>query len=252
MEARPVQLGKFLHHLLWALVLLGLYLSSLYSYLLFHSLAEIFSVIIAVGVFAIAWNSRRFLENNYLLFLGIAYLFVGVIDLVHTLAYKGMEVLPGYGANLPTQLWVAARFLEGVSLLLAPWFLNRRLNYAAVFAAYSLVFTLLLLSIFYWRIFPVCFVEGVGLTPFKKISEYLICVILAGAMAFLWRNRHEFDPAVLRLIVWSIILDHRLRAGLHVLCQRLRPVQFHRPHLENPVILSDLQGPHRNGAGKTL
>jgi hypothetical protein len=32
-----------------------------------------------VGVFAIAWNSRRFLENNYLLFLGIAYLFVGAL-----------------------------------------------------------------------------------------------------------------------------------------------------------------------------
>jgi hypothetical protein len=82
MEARPQQVGIFLQLLIWILVLVGLYLSSLYNYLLFHTLAELFSVIIAVGVFNIAWNSRRFLENNYLLFLGIAFLFVGAIDLL--------------------------------------------------------------------------------------------------------------------------------------------------------------------------
>jgi signal transduction histidine kinase len=206
MEARPQQLNKLLQLLIWTIVLFGLYLSSLYNYLLYHCLAELFSVVIAVGVFAIAWNSRRFLENNYLLYLGIAYLFVGTIDLAHTLSYKGMMIFPGFGANLPTQLWIAARYLEAVSLLLAPWFLRRRLNPVALFAGYFLIFTLLCLSIFYWKVFPVCFVEGVGLTPFKKISEYIICGILAGALAFLWRQRAEFDRIVLRLIVWSIIL----------------------------------------------
>jgi signal transduction histidine kinase len=206
MEARHHRFSTPLHLTVWGLVLAGLYLSSHYSYLLFHSLAELFSVIIAVGVFAIAWNSRRFLENNYLLFLGIAYLFVGSTDLVHTLAYKGMEVFPGYGANLPTQLWIAARALEAVSLLLAVWFLNRSLNAPVVFAAYFVAAVFLFLSIFYWRIFPVCFVDGVGLTPFKKDSEYVICTILAGALIFLRQERGEFDRGVFRLIVWSIIL----------------------------------------------
>lgn len=191
---------------LWVPVLLGLYVTSLYSYLLFHSLAEIFSVIIAVGVFAIAWNSRRFLENNYLLFLGVAFLFVGVIDLLHTLAYKGMGVFPGFGANLPTQLWIAARYLESFSLLLAPLFLHRELKLGRVFAGYSLVFLLLLLTIFAWRVFPVCYVEGAGLTACKKVSEYLICFILLGAMALLLKERREFDRQVLHLLVWAILL----------------------------------------------
>jgi signal transduction histidine kinase len=117
-----------------------------------------------------------------------------------------MRIFPEFGANLPTQLWIIARYLEAASLLLAPWFLNRRLNLAAMFAGYLLTFTLLLLSIFYWKIFPLCFVEGVGLTPCKKISEYVTCGILAGALALLWRRRAEFDGNVLRLIVWSIIL----------------------------------------------
>jgi len=49
-----------------AIVLLGLYLTSLPSYLLFHGLAEIFSVVVAFGIFSVAWNSRRFMDNNYL------------------------------------------------------------------------------------------------------------------------------------------------------------------------------------------
>ena len=77
---------------LFILGLLGLALISRYNYLLFHSLAEIFSIIIASGIFIIAWNSRRFQENHYLLFLGIAYLFIGTLDLFHTLSYRGMNI----------------------------------------------------------------------------------------------------------------------------------------------------------------
>jgi hypothetical protein len=39
------------------------------------------------------------MENNYLLFIGIAYLFVGCIDFIHTLAYKGMGVFRGFDAT---------------------------------------------------------------------------------------------------------------------------------------------------------
>ena len=64
---------------------------------------------------------------------------------------------------------------------------------------------LLLFSIFYWNIFPVCFVEGKGLTSFKITSEYIISLILLAAMALLIHYRREFDRAVLQYIIWSII-----------------------------------------------
>ncbi|GAI15588.1 unnamed protein product, partial [marine sediment metagenome] len=83
------------------MVLLVLYFTSLNSYLLFHSLAEIFTVVVACGIFVLTWHSRRFLENNYLVFIGLAYLFIGSLDLAHTLAYTGMQIFPGYGTNLP-------------------------------------------------------------------------------------------------------------------------------------------------------
>ena len=154
----------------------------------------------------VAWNSRRFHENQYVLFLGVAYLFVGGLDLLHTLAYKGMGVFVGYGPDLATQLWIAARAIEAGSLLAAPIVFHRGLKPRSLLLGQAVVASLLLGSIFYWEVFPVCFVEGVGLTAFKKVSEYLICLALLGAVALLARKRKEFDRDVFALLVASILV----------------------------------------------
>ena len=175
-------------------------------YLLFHSLAELFSIVVGCGIFIIAWNSRRFIESHYFLVLGVAYLFVSALDLVHTLAYTGMGVFPGYGTNLPAQLWIAARYLESLSLVFAFVFLTRRLKEQLLLLGYAGVCCLALLSIFYWNVFPVCFVEGSGLTSFKKGSEFVIVGILAVALALLWRQRARVDRRVVRWVSLSIVV----------------------------------------------
>jgi len=93
----------------------GLYATSLYSYLLFHSMAEVFSISIAFAVFMISWNSRNHTQNPYLVYLGIAYLFIGMIDFVHTLSYKGMNIFVDYD-YYANQLWIGARYLESITL----------------------------------------------------------------------------------------------------------------------------------------
>jgi len=198
--------GAYAHFLIWALALVGFYLTSRYSLPLFHGMAGLFGVVIAGGVFAVAWNSRGFLENNYVLFLGIAYLFVGALDLLHTLAYGGMTVFPGFGANLPAQLGFAARGFESVSLCLAPLCLGRRLRPYAVFAGYGLACAVVTLMIFVWPIFPLREAAGPGLTALKHTAGCLPGVILLGALALLWRRREEFDLEVLRLLLAAIAL----------------------------------------------
>jgi PAS domain S-box-containing protein len=189
-----------------ALFLLGLYGASLYSFLLFHCLAETFSVVIACGIFVLAWNSRHLIDNPYLVFMGIAFLSIGALDFLHTLAYKGMGVFPASGSNLPTQLWIAARYVQSISFLLAPWLMKRKVHYPAVLGICLSAVALLVLSTFTWSIFPDCYVEGVGLTPFKKISEYIISSFLVVAILLLLRRRGDFDPQVLRLLSLSLTL----------------------------------------------
>ena len=190
---------------IWLSLFGGLFLASRYSYLLFHSLAEIFSVIVAVGIFAFSWNARRFGDSSYFVFLGTAYLQVGFLDLLHTLAYKGMGVFPGYGANLPTQLWIAARYLESLSLLSATVLVARPANNYRILFGYLAVTTLLLLSIFYWDLFPDCYVEPSGLTSFKIVSEYAIALILIIAIGWLFTRRSNLSERLFRLVVASIL-----------------------------------------------
>lgn len=192
--------------LLWLLLFFVLYLISLQNYLVFHSISEIFGVVIACGAFMVTWHCRKYIDNHYLLFIGIAYLFVAFVDFMHTLTYKGMGAFDNSEPNIPTQLWVCARYLESLSLLVAFFFLKKKLRVDVLFFSYLLLVSFLMATIFYWPVFPDCFVSGTGLTPFKKLSEYLICLILLGTIALLLKNRADFLPDAHRMILFSIIL----------------------------------------------
>lgn len=192
--------------MLWIAALPVLYFISRYNYNLFHSLADGISIAIAVSVFMIVWNARRILDNDYLLYVGISFLFFALIDLLHVLGNKNMGVFPQYG-NLGPALYIASRYFISISLLIAPLFIKRKLNSTLMFAVYSLATALVLLSIFHWHIFPACIVEGVGLTPFKVISDYIICLILLGAVGFLLANKGSFDSKVFWVVVSSIVLS---------------------------------------------
>ncbi len=185
----------------WLLFISLLYLVSLYNYLLFHSLAELFSITVAVAVFMLAWNTRRFTDNDFLFFIGASYLFAGFIDLFHTLTYKGMGIIPGNDANLPTQLWIAARYLQSVSFLSAVLLTRRKINPRLLLGAMSVVTALLLASIAA-GIFPDCYVNG--LTPFKKISEYIISAIFVVSAFRLRKEARAFSARIHTLIQLSI------------------------------------------------
>ena len=189
-----------------AIVLFLVYLTQRYNYLLFHSLAEIFCVIIACAIFMIVWNSKDFIKNNYILVLGTAYLFIGSLDMIHMLSYRGMGIFTQNESNLPTQIWIAARYMESLSFLAASFFVTGKLKIHSIFWGYLILFSVLLVSIFFWPIFPDCFVEGIGLTHFKKISEYIICLILMGSLILLFQQRHDFDSSVFKYLSISIVL----------------------------------------------
>ncbi len=187
-------------------VFILLYLSSLYNYLLFHSLAEVFSICIAITVFLITWNSVRVLKNNYLLMVGLAYLFIGCLDLFHTISYKGMAIFTDYDYHA-NQLWVAARYFESIVLLISFILLKskKQLNTNLLLTIYSVFTVAIVLSIFVWHNFPVAFVEGAGQTPFKVISEYIIIATLLAAIFVLRKNKDAFESKVYRFLLFSLL-----------------------------------------------
>ena len=179
--------------------------TSLYSFLLFHSVAEMFSVIISGGIFFVGWNSRKYMNNSFFLILGVSSLFIGIFDLIHSLSYSDMQIFTNYDANLSTSLWIATRFLQSCSIFIASFMITRSLKSNYVFIVYLCTFIILSILIF-TNAFPVCYIEGIGLTPFKIISEYIITLILLTSLLNIIKNRIEFDKKVFLLIVISTLI----------------------------------------------
>jgi len=167
----------------------ALWFASRHSLLLFHSIAEVFSIGIAACVFALSWTSRSYEVARPFVPLGIGYLFVALIDLFHVMSYEGMNVF-AQGLGYSTRLWVAARFLQA---LVALWFtidlrLRRHTPAIVGFALIGGAATALLFSIFWWGVFPICLIQGQGVTAFMVASEITISVVLAVSILLVARD----------------------------------------------------------------
>ena len=182
----------------------GLLLARVQSYLLFHSLVELASISMAFTIQCLIWNIRDLQENGFLKVIGPGFVAAACLDLVHVLAFKGMPIFTGYDANLPTQLWIAARALQALSLLAAPLAFRWRLDLRWMMAGGLGLATALGASIFLGA-FPDCYREGAGLTAFKTGSEYAIVAIVLVAMALLRRTRAQLHPATYALLQASAL-----------------------------------------------
>ncbi len=204
MSTRPRQIISLPDIVLIALSLIGVALTSLYTYTLYHSIVELFGVVISLGIFLVGWNSRKYGESSFFLTLGIAFCFVAIIDTLHLFAYKGMGIFLQYDSNLPPSLWIAARSLQAFALLFASSNLKRELKVNRIVWGFLIITLALLVSIFL-KVFPICYIDGIGLTPFKILSEYIIDGALFVVLILIYRNRTEFDHNVFLLIGVSIL-----------------------------------------------
>jgi signal transduction histidine kinase len=185
--------------------LIGLYAISRYNFLLFHCLAEAISMIIAIAVFAIFWNCRELLANGFYLVIGFGCLFGSTFDLIYVFAYPGMSVFPGADGNLALQAKTVAQWYVSLSVLGAYLFLHRKINVNFALLVYSAFMAIAMSAIFYFRSFPVCYVEGEGFTAFERIGLTISTAAYLGTFLLMVKNRREFDGYVFRLLAATLI-----------------------------------------------
>lgn len=200
--------GAFSHRHVWApplAICVLLVAASTYNYVLFHTLAELFSVMVALLIYVVAWQTYSFSRNSFLIFLACGYFWIGALDLVHALVYKGMNIFPIMIVNPSAQFWIATRYCEALLLLAAPLFLVRSVNRRVAFTGFGLV-AVIIYSLVMYGLFPDAFIEGQGLTQFKIYSEYVIIALLIGALAHMARHRALMEMNMLYLLGGAIVL----------------------------------------------
>ncbi|MEJ2519624.1 MAG: MASE3 domain-containing protein [Desulfuromonadales bacterium] len=178
-------------------------------YLLVHTLIEFLCVVITTAVFLIAWNTRATVRSPFFVILAAGFLVTGLVDLLHTFTYQGMQVLPAANANTATQLWLVARALGACAFLTAVLVLNRPVRISA--RAWLLFFLSLggALVALIWPLglFPVSYIEGVGLSPFKVQSEYVVMVLLLLAALLLVMRRRHLDQRLVTLLLGALVMN---------------------------------------------
>ena len=196
--------GTHLRVLLSIAVLVCLSVLSQHNYLLFHSVVEISSVVVACAIFILFWNTRRYLDNGFFLFIGIACLFAGICDLMHVLTYQGISVIPGTGGDESIQFKTAGRWIAGLSFLAAPLFLRRKLRMAPTLAAYSIV-----LGLVFWlvltHVLPDYYTEKGGMTFFEHANRGLTCIVFLAPPLYLLPSEKILDARVFSLLLASLI-----------------------------------------------
>lgn len=55
-----------------------------FNYLIFHTFAEYFAVFVSLGITLVSYYTYNFTKNRYLLFIGIGYFWVAILDILHT------------------------------------------------------------------------------------------------------------------------------------------------------------------------
>jgi len=139
-----------------AMTIILLWIRFQYSGLEFHTFAELFSVVVGILMLIIVWNTRMFTKNAFLVYLGIGYFWIAILDVFHTFTFMGMPFFNIKGPEVMIHFWIYARYMESLLLLTAPIFLKKKLNEKLMLYGMGLVVLFLSWAAFN-RLAPVMF-----------------------------------------------------------------------------------------------
>ncbi|HEX5670180.1 MAG TPA: MASE3 domain-containing protein, partial [Sulfuricurvum sp.] len=149
-------------------------LRGLKDYLPLHTALETVSIIIAMLIFAVGWNTYSNKLPFNIVLISTVFFGVAVFDFTHVISYKGMpDFVTPSSVEKGIDFWLSARVLSSVGLLLFI-FLPLRPITSRIYKYLLLTAIFIVLGIVHWLVlyqhdlFPhLFFVQGHGLTPLK-------------------------------------------------------------------------------------
>lgn len=201
---------KLSHNLLsqvsYPILIISALLAARYSngVLLFHTLAELFSIFVGLLMLVVVLNTQHFVRNDFLIYLGIGYFAVSLIDTMHTFTVKGIPFFNITDGEITLHFWIYGRILESILLLTSTFFLFNKLKINLMLITTAIIVLLVCWASFYLEE-PKMFVNG-GLSDFKRNTEFVVIGILIASAILFIRNRVLLDKNVLFYLLASIAL----------------------------------------------
>ena len=152
-----------------------------YDYYLYHSIIETMTIFANFIVLIIMITIWKYAKNNFFIgVIGISLGFITILDILHIISYEDGGHFTSHGSNLTIQLWIIGRYIQAFTIMgavfLSRWLQKVKWHY--VVGIYFIITMLGIYSTVFSDWFPMCYIEGKGLSVFKIVSEYVIVAVL--------------------------------------------------------------------------
>lgn len=184
--------------------------SEIPPYLVFHNIAESFSIIVSMSIFGVGWFTYAQSKDMHTLFLGTAFLGIALMDMMHMLGYSGMpDLFTPNSPNKSTQFWIIVRFFSAISFLTSAFVPNENGLFkqkGLMLFVPILVSTLTFITVTYFtELLPVTFSPEIGLTFFKRVSEFVIIFVLILALIAYWFRIPKFGWDKTKYYIYAFV-----------------------------------------------
>lgn len=180
------------------------------AFVFWHTVVEMFAVVVSMLIFATGYRAIFSVRKGAVVFLGVAFLGVGLLDFLHTMGYSGMpDAITPNGPQKSMFFWLAARTLAASALLCYVWLPNgaqvrqtqKRFAIALVLALVAGVGAVGLL----WpHQAPALFIAGQGQTPLKIGMEWVVISLHGLTLLALWRRREALVHECVKLLGFAV------------------------------------------------
>jgi PAS domain-containing protein len=176
---------------------------------LFHLSVEIFSALISFAILMISINTYNISKNDFFMFLGIGYTFVGMLDLLHAFSYSTMDIMPNASVNMVAQFWESARLYELVTVLISSLIVRKKIvkpNYLLTVLFQLLIFICIIWANVNLNSMPILRYESGGQTNLKIMIDYMISFGFLICTVTFYKARKLMDKSTFYYIELSLIL----------------------------------------------
>jgi len=173
------------------------------NYLLFHSFAETLCIFITLSIVFVTYYTYSFTKNRYLLFLGLGYFWVAILDFLHTQTYPNMNIYTLEGFNYTLTFWMFARLLESLLFLIAPFMQHIKFSVAKISAIFALYTIMTTLFTFYSPL--LLFVQESGVTSLKIGIEFGLIILLLLAYGLNYTKKSQFKANLYQTLQLTIL-----------------------------------------------
>ncbi len=157
-------------------------------------IAELFTVFASFSIFAMTWFAYSRSRDNHALFLGSAFLAIGLLDFFHTLSYPFMPAfITSNSEEKAAFFWIAARLISAPLFFISVYIhkdTSSRLVSKPFLLMFSIVlsFIFLVLGLFYLDEMPSLYSQGRNFS-IARIFELIITLVLVLYASYFYVER---------------------------------------------------------------